>query len=893
MPQLLDIYIEKAGIASKDKLAEALLKRYEGLNWRLKPRSLSAKLGLIDKGDTSWWQKRPAFAEALAEFIEVPLEDLGIHPKETGEVHRFPEFPELSPLDLTRESPCDLGRAISLRNDSSGDEIDLWLGLGPASVMVKQPPSGVYWLHIPPGRGADLFWVHLQHRSKYESRRSSTIQDAQGILKRPRHLILRIDADGGDQDVRTLATMHQDMALLIVAPHAAPLRPTPDIINTTYLWERYNGPLDARREFDLTAGAFEQIRTFEWQLHPDWIERLLSWIERRLAAHQVDSLFTAKDISQWLDRFPNVRRHLEGPGDLLHLSSLLHRTAPRMWPKNETKDAGRKLLHALMRTSESAESALRQLCLASWNDAESTWGTPTPLGRWEAIADAQAGIPPDKLKALIEAEDRTTREKIASQLRSPQSSIDITALTKTGLLAPDQSQAYSLRPRFMPWLLARDHVIDSMIKGALESWALYAFDPSRRLVVDAALDALTPDDLIGIGRKLPESLAGDAAGIAAAEALFYAIGRMKKEKAEFDTELLTIAPRLLNCLDSDNSPELPQPWSRETREEAAQLEWIATCWAWSLLTRPEGLPARLQNSWLFPGWAIDLDNAEDWGLAEMLIDDKANHADASIQRILKLAEALVDRLEQPPATPPAPLLPFLIAVGAKGRWPIKPDWWNGTLDRDWKEKCLIRLVDGIPQDLLPRLLGSLIDHVAIALQKNEASYMNFLLSPLRRAILRNLPTGTLETDFTKEQIRILLTTPEALPPGLRSEALALLHLSPTHNARMISKLINLIREEDTPALVPWLETDHWKVAAQRLWQLTPHLAKSIVSNTRKDEPLRVRALLLTCPDLSYSIPLIRDNIGLFSQDELKILAREIIPFAGIHSRDLMKLFTST
>lgn len=887
MPQTLDIYIEKAGLTSKDKLAEALLERYGNLDWHVKARSLAAKIGLINKGDTGWWQKRPTLAEALAEFLEVPLEDLGIHPKETGDLLRFPEFPELPPLDLARELPCDLGRPVSLSDDPSCEEANLWLGQGEQTTMVRQPASGVHWLHFPPGRGVDLFWAQLLRQGKYETRRAHTIQVARESLRRPRHLILRIDADGGDADLHTLASMHKDMALLIVAPHAAPLRPNPGPINTLYLWERHNGPLDARRELDLTAAPFEQMRTFEWQLHPDWIERLLMWMERRLAAHQVDSLFTAEDISQWLDNFSYVRQHIEGPGDLLHLSSLLHRTAPRSWPNNKTKDAGRTLLRTLLRTTESAETALKQLCLAAWNDAEAPWGTPTPLGRWEAIADAQAGIPPEKLKALIEAEDREKREKIASQLRRSRSRIDLTALTKTRLLAPEQGEAYSLRPRFMAWLLARDYVIDSMTKGPLESWALNCFDPSRRLVVDAALDALTPDDLIGIAGKLPESLSGDAVGIAAAEALFYAIGRIKEEKEKLKTDLLAIAPRLLNCLDGDNAPDLPEPWSREIREEAAQLEWIATCWAWSLLPPPEELPERIQNSWLFPGWAIDLDSAKDWALVETLIDDKASLTDASIQPLLQRAEELVERLAQPPATPPAPLHPFLIAAGAKGRWPIEPDWWNGTFDIDWQEGRLSQLVEGIPEELLPRLLGSLIDHVAIAFQTKSSSYMRFVFSPLRRAILRKLPSGTLGTAFTNEQIRILISTPESLPPKLRSEVLELLRSSSSHNASMIAKLINLSTEADTLALLSWLETDHWKVAAQRIWLLTPHQAKSIVSNTKEDEPQRARALLLTCPDLSYSLPLIRENCTIFDHNELKTWVRRLLPYAGIHSRELM------
>lgn len=890
MLKLLEIHRKNINCSSNNKLAGALLAKYKELDWGSENvKSLATRLGYIDNGKTSWWLRRPTLVQALAEHLDVSPEDLGLHPELASDTFRFTEFPELSPLDLVRERPCDLGMPVSLGGRYSHEEMDLWLGQSSVSITVKQPPSGVYWLHFLPGRGVDLFWTHLQRHSKYETLSANTIQDARESLKQPRHLILRIDAKGGDSDLHALASMHKDMALLVVAPYTAPSCPKPGDIRTLYLWERLNASRETRRELDLMTEPSE-IRSFEWRLHSDWIERLVLWIEKRLDTHQTDTHFTANEILKWLGKFPYLQRLLDGPGDLLHLCSLLHKLPSRKWPKEGSREAGRVLLRHILPGSERAQNDYSDISIVAWRNNAVDWATPLTLTSWESLAAAPTGLAQEKLNALIESDDRAVREKIARQLKNPASHIDLIRLQELQLLAAESGEGYSLRPKFMPSLLARDHVIESMTKGPLESWALHCFDPRRRLVVDAALDALMLDDLIGIAKMLPQSLAGDAAGIAAAEALFYAIARKAKEKG-FNSELLTIAPRLLIQLAEDNASELPCPWSRETNEESAQLEWIATCWAWSLLETPNSLPTRLQNSWLFPRWANDLSSAEDWELLERLIDDKAKLSDPGVHLVLQRAGEWVDRMEQPPAAPPSLLKPLLIAEGAKRGWSLEPDWWHGIFDARWKEELLANLVREMPQEFLPRLLGSLIDHVADTFQTKRSAYEHFLLSPLLREILIKLPSGELATVFTKEQIRLLLSTPEALPPALRREALELLLSAGTQDPIKIAKLIHLSTESD--ALLPWLETAYWRIAAQKIWQLTPHRAKSILGNTEKERPLRIHALLLTCPDLSYSLPLIREHSPLFQQQELKALARERLPNAGLHSQELMKLLIQT
>ena len=59
----------------------------------------------------------------------------------------------------------------------------------------------------------------------------------------------------------------------------------------------------------------------------------------------------------------------------------------------------------------------------------------------------------------------------------------------------------------------------------LTSWALACFDPERRRVVDAALDAVSMEHLAAATERLLQEVADSAVAIGVSEALFMAVGR--------------------------------------------------------------------------------------------------------------------------------------------------------------------------------------------------------------------------------------------------------------------------------------------------------------------------------------------------------------------------------
>jgi len=100
-----------AEFGSDDKLAKALRTKFPDIQWPSEQaRTLGTQIGKLDKGARVWWANHPDNAKCLAELLEVPLADLGLHgPANHSHVFSFDDFPELPPLDLKREKPWVLG----------------------------------------------------------------------------------------------------------------------------------------------------------------------------------------------------------------------------------------------------------------------------------------------------------------------------------------------------------------------------------------------------------------------------------------------------------------------------------------------------------------------------------------------------------------------------------------------------------------------------------------------------------------------------------------------------------------------------------------------------------------------------------------------------------------
>ena len=95
---------------SDRQLAKTLIADMPDGFWGCQFTALAQRIGELNKGDVAWWLARPLQNQALAEFLELPLKDLGVLAKSSSFVASFPDFPALKPLDLKREAPWLLGQ---------------------------------------------------------------------------------------------------------------------------------------------------------------------------------------------------------------------------------------------------------------------------------------------------------------------------------------------------------------------------------------------------------------------------------------------------------------------------------------------------------------------------------------------------------------------------------------------------------------------------------------------------------------------------------------------------------------------------------------------------------------------------------------------------------------
>lgn len=217
---MLQIAMKNAGIHSSiEALGKSLCERYPEFD-SLKARSVSVKLGRLNRGDTSWWLKRPEFVEKLTEFLHCAPQDLGLHlSSKTHSQYEFEDFPELPPLDLSRDAPCEIGYFDKDKGSTAEEDLKPWFGQAPSGRMVRALPPGVSWLYFPRGTGKDIFWARLTALSPFECKPALSVASMANRLKQPKPICLNVSDFSGERDLLALANRHKDCSVL-VAPHS-------------------------------------------------------------------------------------------------------------------------------------------------------------------------------------------------------------------------------------------------------------------------------------------------------------------------------------------------------------------------------------------------------------------------------------------------------------------------------------------------------------------------------------------------------------------------------------------------------------------------------------------------------------------------------------------------
>lgn len=876
---------------SYDALAKALRSRFPDADWPT-DRSLGTLIGKLDRGDSVWWTKRPDQAKLLADLLELSLEDLGAYEQKAKLSFQFEAFPGLQPLNLKRDAPCRLATPRFLGSSQYRETLNHWLD--PHTHL--RNCTETEWLQVSDDLERQLLTQWLDAAGRHKVIVVERLVDAADYMAELAPLVVSVSADVDEVDLRVLATRPDGWGVLVINPFMPSLQP--ETSSAAYIgWELNMFMGTERYRIERDIGRF---RCWTWDLLPDWRQRLLEWVEARLNRYSADTLFSAKGVLDWLDRFDPFEKWFSTTSDVLQLCQIAHQASERRLPSPNHPESGNRLTQSLFGQASSTKIvSIKQLAETRWNRLDLPWRGDLPLESWLSLAiPSVPRTTQDDIQAIAHG---TQGERIrkARRVVNLLEAGNPDALVSTGLLKRGHKDRFDFQHATLARLLVRDSLMRKIAREDLGTWALACFDAGRRSTIDAALDALSIDHLVTVAERLRQAPNDSAVAIAASEALFLAIGRRLIEGQKIPTALGSIAKCVSSRLDLSDPLSPLDPWSRSTDSSDEQLEWIAACWAWSLMT---DVPMGITDSWLFPGsnrsgsasalWP----QIPIWKYIEWPKDDCVRLPRAMKDLLSCTCLWLKDKknpdlifLDGPESVFPR------IAIldrAARGGCSAESEWWSEVLKRSWAANALMERLIDVGKAAAARLWPSLL---AFKLKPSQKGF-RVRMSPIWIWILEQLTPREALDGLDKQTLIRLGSIPEALPPSYRAPLLQ--HLSTEEHLAEYSKVSEFI-ERFGPAAMPALPSvlDHVELgftAARYLWRWDPDAAERLL---RRDDDLSVLArenLLDECPSeyLSSAIDVMASSPNLLDPNQRVLWARRHLPNSSRHAELLLSMIRS-
>lgn len=829
---------------SNDALAKALIKNFTEIKWTLEPRSLAAKIGQLDKGNPTWWLAREKETTCLAELLDLPVADLGVQSQTSNHLFSFSGFPGLKPLDLKREKPWVLAEARLDPKESSNEfgegVLDHWLE--PAVRSSFRPPYDLEWLHVPDELERQLLVRGLAAAGNYEVLVVETLADAADQLRGRKPFVVSVCADGGEKDLMALVDRPDGAGLLVIAPFMLAVRETTssaDFIG----WEQITSSARERRLFDLTAAG--TIKRWTWSLLPDWRDRLLERVEARLNRHPADTLFSAQGVKNWLERFDAHAQWFSTTSDLMHLCQIGHLISEKRLPVPNDPDAGKKLVKFLFKEKPLYQSTqIQQLAVARWNRPGLCWRDGLPMESWLSLALPSTGSAVrSELDAIAQGKTPAERKKAVGRVAKMLEVGNPDALLSSGLIKKCVQGNFDFEHPTLAGLLVRDTLMRQIAEEPLASWALACFDSERRLVVDAALDAVSAEHLIAATERLLQEAPDSAVTIGASEALFMAVGRRILDGRAIPSALMPVAKSVIERMDVTTADwALPDLWSRPVESEDEKLVWITACWAWSLMPNA---PFTMPENWWFPGWSKSLPELPYW-LSELWPDEKCEQVSPAWNQFFTVVDEWLKDMERPMADAPHILHIGFLMKAAHGAWPADPAWWQELISCRWAQEILLKRFQKAGKGAAARLWPSFL-----VFERNFPAETRYLVrfSGVRIFLLQQLKPadalGLLAHDDRHYLVQVLYT----LPPELRAALLESLAPTPL-TVRYGDELAFFERfgPSSAPALVLFLAHEQLgRAAAACMWRWDTEKAARLLRQREKLSTQEQNNLLDTCP----------------------------------------------
>lgn len=876
---------------SNNHLARELMESYPGLEWGKDFRSLGNKIGELDKGKVTWWLNNSEKAKCLAKLLEVSLEDLGLHGKAQKGVFGFQEFPEFPPLDLKREESWGLAEEVldpaQVASGYVGKfSLDRWFSK--ALIGNWYPPHEMDWLCISDELHRQLLSRMLEATARHEVIFVDSLADAAVRLANPKPLIVSVSHDGGDQDLLALAGRPQDAGLLVIAPFASTQREETSSEERWGSWEsRTTRGLQGRR-FDLMGRG---LGRWTFKKIPDWREQLLAWVEVRLNRAGGDTFFSAQAVGDWLKRFDPLAVWFCTTSDVMQLCRLAHLDSEKRLPDPSDSNAGSRLVQLLFaRESSSRVFRIKQLANARWQRSDVPWQGSLPLDTWSAISVTEAApVSRSALDEIVSGATVGERKKAADRVAHMLEAGDPEVLLSSGLLTESRQGLFDFQHPTFAGLLIRDRLMEEVATESPAEWAMNCFDPDRRLLVDAALDAVSMGCLVNAAERLAAEPENSAKVIAASEAIFMAIGRRIANEETIPPALYFIGKLVIQRLDTSDDWCLAEPWSRSVTSVDEQLAWVGACWSWSLL--PDAA-VKVGSSWLFPGWANEFSETPYW-LTGFVPHQEEEHASPALRRFLEVAYQWTKELDAPIENGPAMLLLPFLGKAAQGVLSPESVWWKALIGLKWAESLLLESFETSGEEAARRLWPSFLaaEREVLSEKKAEDKYnfphMSFRSSPIRFWLLRQLKPTEILMGLSEADRIYLGHTPESLPPEVRAPLLQSLV-----DCAEVFPSFERFGFHAAPALEAYLAHEILGfAAAQCLWRWNAERAASLLVQGASISLAVRKTLFWQCPEQYFSkaIEALSVAPALCNAEERKQWVRKHLPSSGLFAANLLAL----
>lgn len=878
---------------SNNKLAEALVAAYPKINWEAKSRSLGNKLGELDKGTTTWWRNNPDKAKCLAEFLEISLEDLGLHDKAAGTAFHFLDFPELPPLDFKRDESWQIAfeeldpLQLAPSEKNSNPTMEFWLAERPA--WDWHQPTNFDWLWIPDDLHRHLLSRKLNTSGRYEVVFTETLAAAAIRLRNPKPVIVAVEQDGGSDDLTALAERPNDAGILVIAPFM--LAPREETSSAELLgWESRTTAGKAGRIFDFSSrSGLNAVKRWELKKFPDWRERLLAWVERRLnRCNVVDTLFSAQAVGNWLKSFDPAGLWFRTTSDVMQLCHLAHRYSEKRLPKSFDPEAGARLTRLLFEREPVARAYLiEQLAVLRWQ-SNLPWEGTLSLKEWlEMAGGAGTSVSRADIDEIVAAKTVGERKSAADRVSSLLDMGDPDALIKSGVLKEIKRGAFDYQHRTFARLLIRDRLIVQIAHDSLGAWALNCFDPTRRPLIDAALDAVPMDSLVTAAHRLKDEPGDSAQSIAASEALFIAVGKRIARQENIPAALYLVARQVIQHLDMSDDWNLTNLWTRPMETSDDQLAWLCACWSWSLLPKAvvDGVPR-----WLFPSWATELPETPYW--LDILVPEVEGLSPA-FRGFWRVLVEWAKEVDSPAESWPTVIITAFLHKAAKGGIPAESAWWRKLFGQKWAENLLLECCEEVGKDASSRLWPSFVRaerEVAAAPTSEESHKLPLHViqtSRIRLWLLEHLKPVEVLRGLSKDDIAYLAYQPETLPPEVRADLLlAVKEFLPVRGYSDGMSFFERFGFHAAPALEAFLEHGVLRYAAVKcIWRWNAERALALLAERDAVTTSVRNALYWHCTQQHFpqALMLLMNDFEVFNHEERQLWIRKYLPNAGEHA----------